>query len=146
MKKINYINRLVNNIQHSERVYHAAGKSVHAQVIKNELLDIEQQRNNYFHQLKQMINKADRFNKKTPMAGNLTTRIWLKINDLLIHRNVPNILKTCVKKDQQLLKIYQKSTQYALDDKLMKLIDQQRLEISMQNKDFEKRIKSYPWI
>lgn len=146
MKKNQIIKKILNRIKHSEMVYDQASRSVHSTAIKKELSTVRIKRKQYLKELMDAF-----YNHKNPgqlFTGlkDFTSKIWLKLNDLLIHRNVPNVLITCVEADQELLEYYGKTTEYDLNKKVSKLINQQKMEIQMQANDFQKMIKEYPWI
>lgn len=144
MEKKDFIDQLLHKIKHSEIVYHQASKSVHSTITQKELTERKLKREQY---LKELMDATD--NRSTPGQhsggmGDFAAKIWLMINDLLIQRNVPSILISCVEADKELLQCYAKAEEHNLDEKVSKLIIQRRSEIQRQTDDFQKRIEGYP--
>jgi hypothetical protein len=146
MKKKKIINQILYQIKHSELVYDQASKSVHSTVIKNELSEVKKKRKQYLIDLMKEFYNRRKSTQNLGVIGTFVTKIWLKLNDLFVHRNVPYILITCVAADKELLNCYERAKKYKLNEKLSNLIIQQRSEIQLQANDFQKRINKYPWL
>lgn len=137
---------LLKKLSYSARIYAEAARCVHSSTMKRQFTNVEKDRIHFRQQLIDEMKAQGNFTTDQDKGESaLLTELWLNFNDLLIHKNVPYIMKTCKKCDEELLNTYDEYLNLRLDADMRDLIQDQRDKIQNLLEETNEQMKSYPW-
>jgi hypothetical protein len=137
---------LLKKLSYTAKIYAEAAKCVHSSTMKNQFSDVENERIRFRQQLIDELKAQGDFTPDQDRGKSAVLKeLWLNINDILIHKNVPYIMKTCKKCDEELLSIYDEYLNLRLEENLRSIIKNQRDKIQNLLEETNEQMKSYPW-
>jgi hypothetical protein len=139
--------QLMEKIQYAKNVYDQASDSIHSSVMKSELRNIKASRESMFREIEEHTGSRPVKNGQPP----LYEKFWVMLNDLLIQKNTPYILQSCIKADRAVIDAFEELIQGgALDERSVErqtvdLLKAQYEKVTEQVRHFEQEIEQYPW-
>ncbi len=146
MNNIEILKEIINYNEYTAKIYRKAAVSVNEDIVQNELNLIAERREKFTSDLQGLLRKYED-SPAIPLKDiTLLESLELVLNDLLVRRNVPAILNSCIKADEALLDKHREIVQHEqMDDDVLKMLNHQFNDILETQHSFLKRVDSYPW-
>jgi hypothetical protein len=144
--EIEVLSNIADELSQSAAVYEKAAKSVNEKIVTEELQSVATVRNEFTNQVVGEINKLGEEPYQVSSSLDLQKNVELTLGDLLVERNVPRILKACVKFDQKLVGLYAANLEHtSLTDEVKIMLNKQYNAFIELHRQFKERIDNYPW-
>jgi len=150
MMKLKEVNKVLSAIatelKQSAAVYSRAAQSVNERIVTDELNMIAERRKKFMNQIADELDKHQEGNVSIDAKIDFQRNVELVLGDLLIRKNVPLILKACMKSDQKLINLYSTHLEHEpLRDASRILLNEQYNSILEVQREFRDKIDKYPW-
>ena len=146
MNNIEILKEIINFNDYTGKIYRKAAMSVNEDIVQNELNQIAEQRERFTGNLQELLKNYEDSPAIPLKDVTLFENLELILNDLLVRKNVPDVLNSCVKADEALLNKHREIVQHEkMDDDVLKMLNHQFNDILETQHSFRKRLDRYPW-